>query len=88
MAKPQNKDEFKKLLKIRPADFCILCGGSPATVGIFQPNEAEAWGGVSGKTRFFRYCLCEGCNELADKADRVEKIIRHELTAGKLNYAE
>lgn len=80
--------QIQDLIIKHPSDFCLICGGAPAIVGIFQPEESGAWGGMKGKARFFRYCLCVDCLNLPDKEERVEKIIRHELTTGKLNHED
>lgn len=61
---------------LQRADLCICCGAPAEIVGIFTPENQTAWGAPSGKSRFFRYCLCAKCKEGRDTADRVEKIIR------------
>lgn len=71
-----------------PADFCLLCGSSPAVIGIFRPAHPEAWGGAKGTGRAFRYCLCEKCHGRTDTPERVEKIIRAGLAGGGLIHAE
>ncbi len=63
-------------------EVCLLCGGERAVVGIFVPNDTEAWGAPKGKNRLIRYCLCSKCYERPDKAERAEKIIRSELSGG------
>jgi hypothetical protein len=75
------------LKKPQPGDHCLICGATPAVIGIFKPDEPEAWGAPSGKTRLIRYCLCHRCNERPDKAERAEKIIRAELAGGGVNHA-
>lgn len=72
----------------QPLDFCLLCGGPPAVVGIFKPDDPTKWGASKEKARFFRYCLCESCNNKINKAERVEKIIRHQLVGGGIINAE
>lgn len=74
--------EPRKLQKPFPDDFCLLCGGPPAMVGIFVPKDPESWGATKGKTRILRYCLCAKCSKGGDVQGRVEKIIRAELTGG------
>lgn len=76
------------LIDKQPSDSCLLCGGLPAVVGIFKPDNPTRWGASEGKARFFRYCLCESCNIKSDKAERVEKIIRHQLVGGGIIHAE
>lgn len=70
----------------RPGDFCLLCGEPPAVIGIFRPDDPEAFGAPAGKIRLFRYCLCSKCQKLPDTPERVEKIIRAELTGGGAHY--
>lgn len=59
-----------------PGDLCLVCGATPEIIGIFTPEDQAAWGAPSGKSRFFRYCLCSKCKERRDTADKVEKILR------------
>jgi hypothetical protein len=67
------------------SDFCLLCGGSPEIIGVFVPEDSEAWGAPSGKTRFIRYYLCSKCHGRPDTPDKVEKIIKAELAGGITN---
>ena len=60
-------------------DYCILCGGTPAIIGLFKPDDPGAWGAAEGKTRFIRYCLCEECQNKKDTPENVEKIIKADL---------
>jgi len=66
----------------RPGDFCLICGGIPETVGVFVPENSGVWGAPEGKTRIMRYCLCAKCAKKKNIAERVEKIIRAELSGG------
>ena len=66
-------------------DHCLICGGTPAVVAIFAPEDPEAWGATGGKDRFFRYCLCTKCHERPDTPEKVEKIIRAELAGGVIH---
>ncbi len=66
-------------------DFCLLCGGKPSVIGLFVPENSEAWGGCKDKVRLFRYCLCKRCNKKSDRAERVEKVILSELAGGKIS---
>lgn len=70
----------------RPGDFCLLCGEAPSIIGVFIPQDPVAWGSRKGKSRFFRYCLCEKCRERSDIQDAVEKVIRVEV--GGVSHAE
>jgi hypothetical protein len=69
----------------RPGDFCLLCGSPPDTIGVFVPEAPEAFGGMPGKTRLIRYCLCAKCQTKKDTPEKVEKIIRVELAGGVSN---
>jgi hypothetical protein len=75
------------LQKPQTGDQCLICGDHPNVIGVFIPDAPEAWGAPIGKTRLFRYCLCLSCSEKPDKKERVEKIIRNELTGGGIKYA-
>lgn len=63
-------------------DFCILCGGKPDVIGAFVPERPEDFGGIPGKTRIIRYCLCAKCQGRPDAQDRIEKAIYAELAGG------
>jgi hypothetical protein len=78
----------EKLIEKKIGDHCLLCGAEPVCLGIFVPDDPVAWGGCKGKTRFIRYCLCSKCQGREDTPDRVEKIIRADLTGGGMVYAE
>jgi hypothetical protein len=78
----EGKPDILTLNKPLPGDFCILCGGKPGVIGIFVPDDPEAWGAPGGKTRVIRYCLCERCARGENVQERVEKIIRAELSGG------
>lgn len=69
-------------LKPLPGDFCILCGGKPDVIGVFVPEDSESWGAPKGKTRIVSYCLCTKCAKGGNVQERVEKIIRAELSGG------
>jgi hypothetical protein len=73
------------LTKPRTGDSCLLCGEKPSIIGIFTPEDPEAWGATGGKDRFFRYCLCTKCHERPDTPEKVEKIIRAELAGGVIH---
>lgn len=75
-------NKVKDLTKPRIGDHCTVCGGAPRLIGIFQPDDAQAWGAPVGKTRFIRYCLCEGCYNLPGIQGRVEKILEADLSFG------
>ena len=77
-----DKPKLQNLNELLPGDFCLLCGGKPAVIGVFVPEKPEKWGARAGKLRMLRYCLCKKCNEKKDKAELVEKIIRAELIGG------
>jgi len=79
---------FPDLKKPRPGDFCLLCSGEPSIIGIFVPKEPETWGGIKGKGRIFRYCLCSNCQKKPDAPERAEKIIRAALAGGGVTHAE
>ena len=78
----------KLVLMSLPSDACLLCGGKQEIVGIFMPTVSEVWGAPPGKVRYIRYCLCSECYKMPDITERAEKIIRHELSGGGINYAE
>lgn len=80
--------KIEEMVKPRWGDKCLLCGESPAIIGIFQPEDPKVWGALPGKSRFFRYCLCSKCQSNPDTPDRVEKVIRAELVGGIVTYAE
>jgi hypothetical protein len=73
---------LETLIQKLPSDFCLLCGGVPTVTGVFVPETPETWGGIAGKKRIFRYCLCSKCQEQIDTPENVEKIIRSELFGG------
>ena len=80
--------ELSNLLNNLPIESCLLCGDKPSIIGVFTPKDPESWGATIGKTRFFRYCLCEKCHVMPDAPDRAEKIIRAELAGGGVTHAE
>ena len=80
--------KIEALTQKLPSDFCLLCGGAPDVIGVFIPETPEAWGGIKGKGRIFRYCLCSSCQKKPDAPDRAEKIIRAELAVGGVHHAE
>lgn len=63
-------------------DMCLLCGSKPDVIGVFVPDDPAAFGGVQGKTRMIRYCLCSMCQRKPDAQDRIEKVIRAEVAGG------
>lgn len=63
-------------------DMCLLCGGKPDVIGAFVPERPEDFGGMPGKVRIFRYCLCSACQAKPDARERVEKVILAELAGG------
>jgi len=71
----------------QPGDKCLVCGSCPEIIGCFMPENSTAWGAKEGKTRLVRYCLCRKCHGRTDTPERVEKIIRAELTGG-VSHAE
>lgn len=78
---------LQELQKPCPGDFCLLCGGKPQVIGMFVPEEPEIFGGIEGKKRFFRYCLCSKCKSKSDTPEKVEKVIASELAGEKVNHA-
>ena len=76
------KPDIQTLNKPLPGDFCLLCGGKPDAIGIFIPKDAEKFGGIKGKTRLIRYCLCAKCQAKKDTPENVEKVITAELIGG------
>ncbi len=63
----------------RTNDHCLICGSQPDMIGMFVPNDPEAWGAAPGKARLIRYCLCARCAADPTAPERVEKIIQHEM---------
>lgn len=55
--------------------YCILCGGEPAALGVFFPKHPEFWGGKKDTPRAIMYALCERCLERSNKAEAVERKI-------------
>jgi len=82
------QNPIEALAQKLPSDFCLLCGGASDVLGVFVPEEPEAWGCFKGKGRIFRYCLCSICQKKPDAAERAEKIIRAELAGGGVTHAE
>jgi len=80
--------ELCALIQKYPSDFCLICGSSPAIIGIFAPEDPQLWGAAPGKTRFVRYCLCLKCHENPETPKRAEKIIQSELAGGGLTHAD
>ena len=80
--------KIEALTENLPDDHCLLCSGEPSVIGIFVPQDPQRWGATGGKTRIFRYCLCQKCGERPDKAERAEKIIRTALAGGGVTHAE
>lgn len=78
--------KLEEMTNPQPGDLCLVCGAPPALIGIFTPEDPIKWGAPSGKSRFFRYCLCKKCQGQPDTPDRVEKIIRAELVGGSVIY--
>ena len=74
--------DFNKPLS---GDKCLLCGNTPSVIGVFVPETPEAFGGIQGKTRIFRYCLCEACRRKSDAQGRIEKIILAEVAGGAIH---
>lgn len=79
--------KIEALTQKLPSDFCLLCGGPPDVIGVFVPETPETWGGIKGKMRFIRYCLCLKCHQKPDAPARAEKIIRAELAGGSVTNA-
>ena len=63
-------------------DMCLLCGGKPDVIGAFVPERPEDFGGIPGKTRIIRYCLCANCKAKAGTPELIEKVIRAEVAGG------
>jgi hypothetical protein len=77
---PVLKVKLNELARIFPSDFCLICGGVPAITGAFIPDDPISWGSPEGKTRIVLYQICKGCLESKEIQEKVEKVIRYELT--------
>jgi hypothetical protein len=66
----------------RKGDHCLLCGGEPMVIGVFEPRNPVAFGGIKGKSRLIRYCLCERCHSDPEAPEKVEKVLEFELCGG------
>lgn len=66
----------------QPGDHCLLCGGPPEMIGVFVPDEPLKWGAAAGKTRLIRYCLCLSCHGRPETPEKVEKVVRSDLSDG------
>jgi len=80
--------KINDLVKPLPGDHCILCGGKPNCIGVFAPEDSQAYGAPAGKSRFVRYCLCENCKSKSDTPGKVEKVIFADLSGGAVHHAE
>lgn len=74
-----HSEGLKTLKDSRPGDRCLLCGSNPEVIGVFVPENPEIYGGIKGKTRLIRYCLCARCHSKQGAAEIVEKVIYSEL---------
>lgn len=74
------KIPLSEVARTYPSDFCLICGGPPAFNGIFIPDDPMAWGGPEGKTRMVLYQICKECFGVKGIQEKVEKVIRYELT--------
>jgi hypothetical protein len=61
---------------------CTICSKPASRVGIFQPDNSQDFDAPNGKSRSFRYLLCEHCAADPGVFVRIEKIIEHALTEG------
>lgn len=66
----------------RGPQFCLLCGGPQDVIGVYVPDNPEAWGAPKGKDRRFVYALCGDCFGKPDAPTCVEKIIKSEVYGG------
>jgi hypothetical protein len=80
--------KIEEMTTPRPGDHCLICGGPPGIIGVFQPEEPVKWGAAPGKTRLVRYCLCLKCHGRPETPEKAEKIIRSELAGGGVTHAE
>jgi len=80
--------KIEDLIKPFPGDHCVLCGAEPHCIGIFAPENSQAYGAAAGKSRFVRYCLCEKCKSKNDTKEKVEKVIFADLNGGAVTHAE
>lgn len=67
------------MARFEPGASCLICGLPPDIVGIFEPLDPEAWGGIKGKTRLFFYHLCTRCRDRENISETVEKVLWHEI---------
>ena len=44
-----------------PEESCLLCGAKADTLGVFVPDDPQAFGAPEGARRLVRYCLCKKC---------------------------
>jgi hypothetical protein len=80
--------KIEDLVKPFAGDHCLLCGREPNCIGIFAPENSQAYGAASGKSRLVRYCLCEKCQDKKDTKEKVEKVIFADLNGGAVHHAE
>lgn len=79
--------KIEEMAKTFPGDHCVICGGKPSCIGIFVPDDSQAYGALDGKLRFVRYCLCEKCKAKSETPQKVEKIIFSDLNGGAVHHA-
>jgi len=77
-AKGENDFVYTAFPTLHPRH-CVLCGGPPNVIGIYEPGDPKIRLHENGKVRRFIYALCEGCFGRPDTPDRVEKVIHAEL---------
>lgn len=76
--------KIEDIIKQRLGDSCLVCGMAADMAGVFIPEDPESWGAERGHQIAVRYCLCKPCCPTADKEGRIEKILRHELSEGRV----
>ena len=79
--------KIEELAKPFIGDCCLLCGGKPFCIGIFVPDDPQAYGALDGKLRLVRYCLCKTCKEKSDTRKNVEKVIFADLNGRAVHHA-
>ena len=67
------------LVRKVPGDRCLFCGGAPNIISVFKPEDPQAWGGIKGLSRIFRYCLCHKCLKIPGVDELAAAAIQKEL---------
>ena len=81
-----NRMNLSEIEKPMPGDLCLICGRPAIMAGVFIPENPRAWGAPTGRSRLFRYGLCDECKGHQDTPDKVEKILRSYLNSGEVEY--